>query len=419
MKRHHRIMLQVISFSIIGGMGIFMNYINLYLEQILGFTGSQIGLVSMVSMGIVILVSPILGYIGDLTGKHHLMLKFALFFCFFFIALYSRSQTFFMVLLIAVLFEAARACVMPFLDLITTDFCAKTKYEFGRIRVFSSAGFMTGVTSVGFMIAGMQLPWFNDQTIGFDGFLGIGPAIFGTVLFLLGLAFISSFFIPRPEQPQIEQLQTGVSTSEKNKKERFNREDIKVLLLNKRFQFILIFMILSFVTFETAKTFFGNHLVIGLGSAENIVSVMTLIMVLPEFILLPMGATLIRKVGFKNWYILSMSTMLIRTIVYSFTTSIVIFGIVTIVHGLSPVTHVIGNINFIRKVVEPKVLGLAFTIMASVLAFSRAIITFSYGVLYERFDGFAVFRLASILIFCGLLWVLRSKSLAEMGPHDV
>jgi len=414
LKRYHRIFLKVISFSIIGGMGIFMNYINLYLEQVLGFTGSQIGLVSMISMSLVILINPILGYIGDRTGQHHLMLKCALFASAFFIAIYSQSNTFTMVLIVAILFEISRASVMPFLDLITTDYCARTKYEFGRIRVFSSAGFMTGVMSVGFMIAGIQIPWFNGQTIGVSGFLDIQPAVFGTVIFLLGLAFISSFFVPRPGNPEGES-----ETNKKNVKGKFNREDIKILLTNKKFQFILIFMILSFVTFETAKAFFGNHLVIGLGAAENIVSVMTFIMVLPEFILLPMGATLIRKVGFKNWYILSMATMLIRTIVYSFTSSIVIFSIVTIVHGLGPVTQIIGNINFIRKVVEPKVLGLAFTIMASILAFSRAIITFSYGWLYERFDGFAVFRMASVLIFCGLLWVLKSKSLAEMGPEDI
>ena len=392
-----------------GGVGTFVNYINLYLEQVLGFTGSEIGLVTMVSMGLVIVVNPILGYIGDRTGKHILMLKGAFLLSTLLAFVYSRATTFLMVLVVALLFEIARACIAPFFDLITTDFCVKTNFEFGKIRVFASIGFMFTVMSVGFMIAGMRLPWFGGAIIGFDGFLDIGTAVFGAIIILLGLSFLLVFLVPKPETIQAKD----------GEKEKFNREDIKELLGNKRYQFILVFIVLSLVALESAKAFVGNHLVVGLGSAENIVSVMTFVMVFPEFILLPIGARIIRKFGFKNWYIFTMITMLIRIGTYAFTTNVAVFAIISMVHGVGVVTHVAGNITFIRKVVKPKVLGLAFTIMVSVLAFSRAIMSFVYGLLYEHFDGFVVFRVATVVVFCGLLWVLKSKSLTEMGRSDI
>lgn len=407
MKRHYILILQLLSFTIMGGMGTFMNYINLYLEQVIGFTGSQIGLVTMISMSLVIIVNPFLGYIADKTGKHMLILKYAFLLSVVFAFIYSQSNTFFVILIMAMLFEISRAPIAPFIDLITIDYCDKVGFDFGKVRVFSSIGFMVTVMSVGFMIAGVQIPWFNGKTIGFDGFLDIRTAVFGAIILLMALSFVLMFFVPKPEESQAKD----------GKKEKFNRKDVKELLENKQFRFILVFIILSLVTLESAKTFVGNHLVVGLGSAENIVSVMTFVMVLPEFILLPLGSTIIRKVGFKNWYLLSSLTMLGRMAVYALTSSIAIFALVSLVHGFGVVTHVIGNIAFVRKVVEPKIMGLAFTIMMSVVTFSRAVLSLIYGMLYEHFDGFAVFRLATILLFCGFLWVLRSKSLKDVGDE--
>jgi len=407
MKRHYILILQLLSFTIMGGMGTFMNYINLYLEQVIGFTGSQIGLVTMISMSLVIIVNPFLGYIADKTGKHMLILKYAFLLSVVFAFIYSQSNTFFVILIMAMLFEISRAPIAPFIDLITIDYCDKVGFDFGKVRVFSSIGFMVTVMSVGFMIAGVQIPWFNGKTVGFDGFLDIRTAVFGAIILLMALSFVLMFLVPKPEESQAKD----------GAKEKFNRKDVKELLENKQFRFILVFIILSLVTLESAKTFVGNHLVVGLGSAENIVSVMTFVMVLPEFILLPLGSTIIRKVGFKNWYLLSSLTMLGRMAVYALTSSIAIFALVSLVHGFGVVTHVIGNIAFVRKVVEPKILGLAFTIMMSVVTFSRAVLSLIYGMLYEHFDGFAVFRLATILLFCGFLWVLRSKSLKDVGDE--
>ena len=406
MRRRHIWALKLLSFTIMGAMGVFMNFINLYLEQEVGFTGSQIGLVTMISMGLVIVINPIVGYIGDKTGKHKLILKGSFLASSLFLAIYSQSSTFTMILIVAVLFEAARACVGPFLDLITSDYCHKTGYDFGKVRVFSSVGFMLTTMTVGFMIAGLQMPWFNGETLGFDGFLNIRIAIFVTVIALLLASFGLMFIVPTP-QTKVGKGQGG----------QFDRDDIKALLLNKNFQFIIVFVLLSMVALESAKSFVGNHLVVGLGTAENIVSIMTFVMVFPEFILLPLGSRIIKKVGFKKWYLFTMVTMVIRMLIYAFTNNIAVFALASAVHGFGVMTHVAGNVAFVRRVVEPKILGLAFTIMSSVFVFGRAVLSFVYGTLYEHFDGFMVFRVATVLLFMGLLLVIKSKSLKTIGDE--
>jgi len=372
---------------------------------VVGLTGSQIGAVPMVSLIPVILLTPLFGYIGDKTGKHVLMMRIAFFATALTFYLYSLSTRFLVILLVAALFEASRALIPAFLDLITTDECEKANYDFGKVRVLASYGFLTVTMLVGFLIDDIQFTLFG-RSFAFENVLSIRAAVFGTFIVMMLVSLLFSFSLPSGK---------GKKKEGKDQKSRFNRQDVKELFLNKRYLFMMLFVILSLITFETAKTFFANHLVIGLGAPRSIVSWMTLIMVGPELILLPIGSQVIKKFGFKNWYIFTMVTMIIRMSIYSVTSSVLVFAIAGGVHSIGIMTHIAGNIIFVRKVVPAKVLGLALTIMTSIWALSRAVLSLIYGTLYEWFDGFAVFRLATVLLILGLILVWRSDCLKEVG----
>lgn len=406
MKRCNILILQLLSFTVAGANGAVMNFINLHLEQVVGLTGSEIGLVAMVSMVLLIVINPIWGYLGDKTGKHVLLFKVSFFATILMAALYFASRTLMAVLIVATLFEAARAAIFPFFDLITTNYCDKVKYDFGKVRVFASIGFMISTMGVGFIIAGLEIALFG-RTFGFDGFLDIQVAIFGTFIILMFASLILAFFVPKPD---------GMEKKGDDGK-RFNKEDIKLLLTNKRYLFVLVFIALSLVTLESAKMYLGNHMVMELGTSENIMSWLTLVMVGPELILMPLGSTIIKKVGFKKWYIFAISTMIMRMAIYSFTTNIAIIVIVSLVHGLGMMTHVAGNIAYIRKVVPANVMGLAFTVMVSFMALCRAGLSFAFGYIYEHMDGFTLFRVTTIILMGGLIWVLKSKCLKEVGDE--
>lgn len=407
LKEKPILVLQIISFTIVGAAGTFMNFMNLYLEEVVELTGSQIGMVPMVSLIPVVVLTPLLGYIGDKTGRHVPMLRLAFLGTAITFYLYSLTTSFWLILIMAALFEASRALIPAFLDLITTNVCEEEKYDFGKVRVLASYGFLIVTMCVGFMIDGVQLP-FLGQNVGFDGFLSIRGSVFGTFIGLMLLTLFFSFYLPAPK---------AQSSGKKGKSATFNRNDVKELFQNKQYRFMLLFIVLSLITFEAAKTYAANHLVIGLGASRNIVSWMTLVMLVPELILLPFGQRIIQRIGFKRWYVFSMVTMIVRTVIYATTTNVLIFVMSGVVHSIGITTHIAGNIMFVRKVVPARILGLAFTIMTSTFALSRGLLSFGYGVLYEWFDGFAVFWAAAALLMVGLILVLKSTCLNEVGDE--
>jgi len=403
MKDRYILLFKLITFISAGAGGITASFLNLHLEQVVGLTGTEIGFVSFFSMLLVIIIKPIVGYIGDRTGQYAFVIKIALIASIIISIFYYQSRTFAMVITASLLFGLVRSPIMPFKDVIITNYCDKIKYDFGKIRVFTSLGWLLFSMLAGFLIAGIKIPWFGNQFIEFNGFLPIQVAIFGMSILASLITFILMFFVPKPD------------TTESDKKQKATKEDIKQLLTNKQFLFILTFIMTSLIVVEAAKTYMGNHLVMELGAAENIISWMMLVQVGPELILLPLGAKMLQKFGFKNWYIFSVSTMILRLAVYSFTTNLTVFVILSLVHGIAVCTHIAGNIAYIRKVVAPNMLGLAFTIVASVTATTSAILGLLFGYVYEHMNGFIVFRIATVILIGTLILVICSKSLDEVG----
>ena len=124
-----------------------------------------------------------------------------------------------------------------------------------------------------------------------------------------------------------------------------------------------------------------------------------------------------KRVGFKRWYLFAVSTMVVRMGIYSFATSVPLIVVASLVHGLGITTHIAGNIAYIRKVVPPNVMGLAFTVMVSFMALSRAALSFLFGYIYDHVDGFMVFRVTTGILFVALLWVAKSTHLKEVGDE--
>ena len=409
MSKKNIIILQILFFVFAAANGAFVNFINLHLEQVVGLTGSEIGFVASMSMIAMMVMNPVWGYIGDKTGKYVFLLKVAWALAVLTAVFYFNSRTLSLVVAASVLLEGGRAALFPFLDLIASNYCEENQFNFGKIRVFASLGFMSFSMLTGFFIAGLQIPWFDGATIGFDGFMSLEFATFGIFITLniLGLAF--SFLMPKSDAKNDDQKRSDI--------EKMNKEDAKQLLKNKKYLYIVVFSMISLVTMEAVHLYSAMHLVTELGAPENIVSWLVMFMVTPEFILLPLGVIIVKKFGFKNWYIFALLTMILRLGVYSLTTNVMLFVLVSASHGVMICMSVTGNIAYMRKVVEPRVRGLAFTILASSMALSRAILSFIFGWIYENISSFAVFRTGTVILLIALAMVIFSKSLNEVGKE--
>lgn len=393
-------------FMLVGSFGAFLNFINLYLEQVIGLTGSQIGFITFIGLIVTVIMNPIWGYLADKTGKHAFFLKLTFLSAAVMGAIYSGSRSFMMIIIVSIVFEGLRAPIMPLLDYLATNYSEKYHYNYGKIRVFASLGFLLVAMATGFMVAGIELEWFG-VSIGFTGFMSIEFATFGIFIIMNALAVLLLFFLPKQE--------TKMDQTQKEAKKSFDKKDIRALFSNRPFIFALILTMLGFMTLESTFSFSTMHLVTTLGASEGIISWVAFFMVAPELIVLPMGTFLVSRIGFKKWYVFTFITMLVRLIIYSFTMTPLIFAVAGMFHTIMVVMHFTGTISFIRKVVPAHVLGLAFTIFASAMALSRAVLSFLFGWLYENIDSFAVFRVAILIVLIAFFMTLKSRYLKEIG----
>jgi len=399
---------QLLFFMFIGSIGSFGSFINLHLEQVVGLTGSQIGFVAFLGLIVTVIMNPIWGYIADKSGKHVLLLKMAFLGTVAIGALYYGSRSFLLIVISVIFFEGLRAPIMPLLEFISTNYCAKYNYDFGRVRVIASWGFLIVAMATGFMVAGLEFELFG-RLVSFAGFISLEFATFGILIIMSAIAFLLLFLLPNTSKKENEVTNYQDPS--------FGKRDVKDLLTNRRFVFILAFTMVGFVTVDTLFLYSTMHLVTVLGASENIVSWIAFFAVVPELILLPFGTVLIMKFGFRNWYIFTVLTMILRLAICSFTTSPLIFALSGGVHALMIIMHVIGTISYIRKVVSPSVLGLALTVLASASALSRAVMSFIFGWIYEHINSFAVFRVATLIVLVALVMAIKSKNLKEVGAE--
>jgi len=405
-KKKEILVSKLLFFMLIGSFGAFSNFINLYLEQVVGLTGSQIGFITFAGLMVTVVMNPIWGYVADKTGKHVLLLKGAFLSAVVMGALYGRSRHFLLIVIVSVLFEGLRAPIMPLLEYLSSNYCEKHRYDFGKVRVFASWGFLLVAMTTGFMVAGLQVEWLG-QSFNFPSFLSLEVATFGIFIAMHALGFGLLFFLPKQ----------GIDSNEKMAKNKhaFGRKDVRQLLKNRPFVFILLLTMIGFMGVESAFSYATMHLVTVLGASESIVSWVAFFMVAPELILLPFGTVLMRRVGFKKWYVLTLLTMMFRLSVYAFATMPLLFALGGGVHGIMIVMHVTGTVAYIRKVVPAHTLGLAFAMLASSMALSRAFLSFFFGWLYENINSFAVFRVAILLVFIAFVMAVKSEYLKEIG----
>ena len=406
MKNKEILISKLLFFMFIGTMGSFGSFINLHLEQVVGLSGTQIGFVTFLGLIATVIMNPIWGYIADKTGKHIFLLKMSFLAATVIGAFYYGARTFTLVVISVILLESMRAPIMALLEYLSTNYSEKYNYEFGKIRVFASWGFLIIAVTTGFLVGGLELELFGNS-LSFDGVMTLEFATFGIFIILNTVAVMLLFFLPKSPNK--------VPVTTDNTKKSFDKNDVRELLTNKKFLMIIILTMIGFVTVDAVSSYSTMHLVTVLEASENIVSWLALFTVTPELILLPLGTMLMTKFGFKNWYIFTLITMILRLTLYSFTLNPTIFVLGGIVHALMMVMHTIGTIMYIRKVVLPKSLGLALTILASTMALSRAILSFMFGWIYENIDSFTMFRVAAIIVFLALFLALNSKNLKEVG----
>lgn len=378
MKDRNIFKFQSFYFVLLAAVGCFTPYINVYLEKSIGLKGSQIGLITALSLVIGVCVVPIWGIIGDKTKKYNLLLLISIGATIVVLYFYSKQTVYLGCIVCAILLEVARLGSNPMADTITMNYTAKHNGNYGSIRAMGSLGYMLGSMAVGFLAT----------RFGLDG------PLFTSYMILSGIALLIAFTFPKEQ-----------STS---KEEKVQKGSFKELLFNKHFIFILVITMLSSNVIDASGAYAGNHLVTTLHGNESLISWLTFVQVLPEVLFLAVALRFFKRFGYKNFYLFATCTMIIRVACYAFIPNSYVFVLVGIVHCLGVACQAVGNLAFIKASVEPAVFGTAITLMNAAMSIARAICGYLFGIIYEAQGSFRIFQFSLILVIIAAFLILRT-----------
>ena len=207
-------------------MGVYTPYVNVYYER-LGFTGSQIGLISLIGLLFAMLAAPLFGILCDKTKSDKGVIVFLMLASAASMFLWSKQTTFIPVLFTSTLLLIFRSDIGSISDSLAVKFCNQEEYDFGFVRSIGSLGYLLGA----FVVA---------NTLAAFGFQG--PYVMCFIVFMILGAILICFFPNSKEE------------EENSKKEDFSLlKDGKELLLNKDFIFIIIVMIFSTMALDCVK----------------------------------------------------------------------------------------------------------------------------------------------------------------------
>jgi len=385
MKKDRGFMILCISYLLFYiTMGVYSPYLNLYFERV-GLNGSQIGLINSCGYIAAMIFSPIWGAITDKTHKYKTMISFLLLATSITGLVWQKQTQFVWILVFSLLITIFRSTIGNIFDGFNVEYCKQNGKEFSSIRCLGSLGYLIG----SFVIATFMFETFNVQ----------GPYVqvmlIASILTSIGLCFVKS---PNFAQ-HVESEDRGF------------KDNIKDLIRNKDYIFILILAFFTSLVLDSANNYMGNHLVSTLNLPDSTIGLNTCAMVLPEVFIIVGFHRYIRRFGLKKVFIVALITQIVRFIVCALTTSLYVFLAANVVHGIMIGVASVGFVSYIHKKVPTYMLATAMTVYGAFNVVSYAVQSQLFGTVYQLFGSNMIFMITAGFTCVALVMVLRTKRL--------
>ena len=362
-------------------LGAFSPFLNIYYERI-GLSGSQIGFITSAGYIVAMLFSPIWGSITDRNHRYKSMIAM-LTLATTLVTILWKQQTFFLfVFIFSLLMNIFRSNIGNLLDALAIQSCKENNKEFSFVRAMGSLGYLIASFGIGNFL--------------FEKFQLQGPYIqilaIANVLLVIGLLFVKPITQPKAE----------------TKKEQGNFLE---LFKNQDYVFILFLCFFTIIVNDSTINYLGNHLVSTLQLPDSAIGLNTCAMVLPEVFIIMNIHKLIRKIGLKKSFILAIITQILRCILYATSTSLPMFMIGSLVHGLMIGVGTVGVIDYIHRKIPSHMMARAMTVYGGFTVVSYAIQAQAYGFVYQMFGSHMIFMITLACTVVALLMTLKTKRL--------
>ncbi|HEY43239.1 MAG TPA: MFS transporter [Anaerolineae bacterium] len=339
-------------------------YLVLY-YQALGFTGTQIGLLTGITPLITFFSAPFWTGLADAKRQHRLIMSFALLIGVITIIIFPLLKTFVSILLIVILLNTFLAPVQAFADSATMFMLVDEKEMYGRIRLGGTIGYGLVASIAGVVVKnyGLKLAFWGSASLLFLTFIISQKLIYGQL---------------KADDP------VGGS--------------VRTLLKNPRWLLFLTVAFAGGLTLAATNNYFFPYMK-ELGAKESTMGLALTIGTTVEIPVLFFGNRLIKRFTSYRLLILSMVLTGIRLLLFavSGTPSVVLF--VQLLNGLNfPIMWVAG----VSYADENAPAGMSTTAQgffsAMVMGFGNAVGGFMGGLLLERIGGRGLYLVYGVIV---------------------
>ena len=365
------------------GLGAYNTFLPVYLENTLGFTSSQVGIIVSIPSILGIIFVPIWGLLSDISKKQKTVLWINIFMSLILAGVYTITKSFIPVLIVATFFEMFRNSVLPLTDSLTTSFCIENNKNYGSIRVVGSMTF-----AVASFLCGQLIKATNNDLMFFYVFM---------------VSMIGSLIITPT-------LDTNTTIEQK---ENLNlKEDLPKLFKNKSYILILLCGVCVAGLTEGMMSFQGIYLM-KLGAGTELVGLLTVFMVLPELFFMVKTKGLIEKYGMIKMIGFASCALLVRWIIYFTTSNPWLFMLATSMHGVAISIITISAFDFIGKVVDTKLHTTSMTVYTFTIGVSYSLMKLLYGNMIDSLGFKSIFIFSMVVSVFSFVILKRISNLNQ------
>ncbi|MFC3883279.1 MFS transporter [Bacillus songklensis] len=375
-------------FLVFFGIGGLFPLLSVYLSDVVGLSGAEVGTIMSISPVVMIFIQPLWGMIADYTQKPRLVLTLTLMgtgmvgYFFSFIEQYAAF------LVIAALLAFFQSSIIPISDSIALNYVQKANGNYGAIRLWGAIGFAVSVLVVGRLA----------ETFG----LKIIFYVFAVVLFL---AALFAWQLPKESQTLKVNL----------------REDVSRLVKMPKF---MLFLLATFLIFGPiyANNFYFSLYITGLGGTLTGVGLAFLFAAGSEAPFMKFASSWIQKLGILHILLLSSFIALVRWTLYFFEPSLTIVYATTILQGFSTGLFIPAALQYVRDLAPTNVRATAVSLYAAMgNGLGSWFCTFLGGLMLEKYTVSTVYGFFSVLtlVGCALTFFIKNLEKGDLAESNM
>ncbi len=339
----------------------------------LGFSGGQIGILSAVIPLVSLFSGPLWGWLADASRRHQQALILAMMGAIGFAILLAIPHSFYILLVMLMLFAFFSAPIMPLVDNATLAALGDQKDHYGRIRLWGAIGWGVAAPVIGYLTESAGLRW-----------------AFGGYVLLMGLGVLVA------SQLSIRSPHINVLVS----------QEIRAVLQDPRWRIFLIVAFVGGILLSAIGSFLFIYLQ-DIGAHKTLLGFTLTVATLSELPVLYFSSVFLKRWGMLNLMIVALFFFAIRASAYSFISLPWMALPIQLLHGLTFSLMWVAGIAYADRIapqgMSATAQGLFSGVMLGVGSVAGSLLG---GFLFDAVGAIWMFRVMAVIaaLAIGILW---------------